>query len=237
MVLFFAEEIAMLPIPPGCWLCAMPLAFAIHGLCSVCLRQLLVHPACCPRCGLPAGCSTHQCGRCLRRPPPWQRLIAVSAWQPPLSQLVNRLKFYRATALAVMLARLLLLRWLQQRRESGLQRPDLLLTVPLHHYRAWQRGYNQLEEIAQRLVRWVPCRYAPQAITRVRAAKIQHRLGARARRKNLRGAFRLETAVRGYHIALLDDVVTTGSTAAEISRVLLANGAASVEIWCLCRTL
>lgn len=144
----------MLPIPPGCWLCAMPLAFAIHGLCSVCLRQLLVHPACCPRCGLPAGCSRHQCGRCLRRPPPWQRLIAVSAWQPPLSQLVNRLKFYRATALAVMLARLLLLRWLQQRRESGLQRPDLLLTVPLHHYRAWQRGYNQLEEIAQRLVRW-----------------------------------------------------------------------------------
>lgn len=227
----------MLSIPAGCWLCSMPLFFARHGLCSVCLRQLLVLQTSCPRCGLPLHVRMRECGRCLRRPPPWQRLIAVSAWQPPLSQLVNRLKFYRDTALAVMLARLLLLRWLQQRRESGLRRPDLLLTVPLHHYRAWQRGYNQLEDIAHRLAFWVPCRYLPYAITRTRAAKIQHRLGALARRKNLRGAFRLETDVRGYHITLLDDVVTTGSTAAEISRILLDNGAASVEIWCLCRTL
>ncbi|WP_407919835.1 DNA utilization protein GntX [Erwinia tasmaniensis] len=227
----------MLSIPAGCWLCAMPLAFAIHGLCNVCLRLLLVRSACCARCGLPSYAAAYDCGRCLRRPPPWQRLIAVSPWQPPLSQLVNRLKFYCDTALAATLARLLLLRWLQRRHESGLRRPDLLLTVPLHHHRAWRRGYNQLEDMAHRLAHWIPCRYLPDALRRVRGGKIQHRLGALARRKNLRGAFRLETAVRGYHIVLLDDVLTTGSTAAEISRILLASGAASVEIWCLCRTL
>jgi ComF family protein len=150
---------------------------------------------------------------------------------------VNRLKFYHGTAQAVMLARLILLSWLMRRRDHGLMRPSLLLSVPLHHHRAWRRGYNQLEDIARALARWTPCQYLPHALTRVRAGKVQHRLGALARRKNLRGAFRLETQVRGHHIALLDDVVTTGSTVAEISRILLAQGAASIQIWCLCRTL
>lgn len=227
----------MLPMPAGCWLCLMPLSLAQHGLCTVCLRHLLAMRGGCPRCGLPSGETTRECGRCLHSPPPWQWLVFVTPWQPPLSQLVNRLKFYRTTALAVMLARLILLCWLMQRRNSGLLRPDVLLTVPLHHRRAWQRGYNQLEDIAHCLARWTQCRYLPRAITRIRAGRIQHRLGALARRKNLRGAFTLEIDVRGLHITLLDDVVTTGSTAAEISRILLARGAASVQIWCLCRTL
>lgn len=227
----------MLPMPAGCWLCLMPLNLAQHGLCTVCLRRLLAMRGGCPRCGLPSGETTRECGRCLHQPPPWQWLVSVTPWQPPLSQLVNRLKFYHTTALAVMLARLILLCWLMQRRNSGLLRPDVLLTVPLHHRRAWQRGYNQLEDIAHCLARWTQCRYLPRAITRVRAGRIQHRLGALARRKNLRGAFTLEIDVRGLHITLLDDVVTTGSTAAEISRILLARGAASVQIWCLCRTL
>ncbi|MGW8232876.1 phosphoribosyltransferase family protein, partial [Klebsiella pneumoniae] len=56
-------------------------------------------------------------------------------------------------------------------------------------------------------------------------------------RQNLKNAFQLEFAVQGLHIALVDDVVTTGSTVAEISRLLLRNGAATVQVWCLCRTL
>ncbi|MCP2230953.1 ComF family protein [Erwinia aphidicola] len=215
----------------------MPLAVAAHGICSICLRGLPLRRHCCPRCGLGHHGGLHECGRCLRRPPPWGALLAVTPWQPPLSQLVNRLKFYHGTAQAVMLARLILLSWLMRRRDHGLMRPSLLLSVPLHHHRAWRRGYNQLEDIARALARWTPCQYLPHALTRVRAGKVQHRLGALARRKNLRGAFRLETQVRGHHIALLDDVVTTGSTVAEISRILLAQGAASIQIWCLCRTL
>jgi len=215
----------------------MPLAVAAHGICSICLRGLPLRRHCCPRCGLGHHGGLRECGRCLLRPPPWGALLAVTPWQPPLSQLVNRLKFYHGTAQAVMLARLILLSWLMRRRDHGLMRPSLLLSVPLHHHRAWRRGYNQLEDIARALARWTPCQYLPHALTRVRAGKVQHRLGALARRKNLRGAFRLETQVRGHHIALLDDVVTTGSTVAEISRILLAQGAASIQIWCLCRTL
>ena len=65
----------------------------------------------------------------------------------------------------------------------------------------------------------------------------QHQLSARLRKQNLKNAFQVELSVRGLHIAIVDDVVTTGSTVAEISRLLLRNGAATVQVWCLCRTL
>lgn len=227
----------MLPMPTTCWLCQMPLTFAHHGICSVCLRHLPPLPTCCPRCGLPSASARKECGACLLKPPYWHQMIMVSDWRPPLSDWVKRLKFYQATALSAMLARLLLLSWLDARRKHKLRRPDLLLCVPLHPSRAWLRGYNQMDDVTRHLARWLKCRYALAGISRHRKTRIQHQLLATARRRNLRGAFRVEIAVKGLHIALTDDVVTTGSTVGEISRILLAAGAASVQVWSLCRTL
>lgn len=227
----------MLPITAACWLCQMPLRLASHGLCSHCYRQLPLPPPCCPRCGLPALHVDTECGACLVRPPAWQRILFITDWQPPLSGWVKQLKFSRVTALSDMLARLMLLKWLSLRREHNLRRPDLVLCVPLHAKRAWRRGYNQVDAISRRMARWTGSHYAPAGLTRQRQTRVQHRLQAVARRKNLRGAFRVEIPVEGRHIALVDDVVTTGSTANEISRILLAAGAASVQVWSLCRTL
>ncbi|KOC91102.1 DNA utilization protein GntX [Winslowiella iniecta] len=227
----------MLPMPGCCWLCLMPLALHQHGICSFCYRQLPRHPAACPRCGLPAVCRTEQCGRCLRRPPPWQALCFVSGYQPPLSLLLTQFKFHRTTALSVMLARLILLSWWHERRLRPLARPAIIMAVPLHQRRAWRRGFNQADLLAHLLAHGCGSDYQPQALRRVRAGNVQHQLSASARRKNLRGAFRLEIDVRGRHIAVVDDVVTTGSTVGEISRLLMAAGAASVQVWCLCRTL
>lgn len=226
----------MLPMPALCWLCQLPLHIAVHGLCSVCLRALPPLPVLCPRCGLPAGSPRVACGRCQRSPPAWQALVCVSGYQPPLRRWVHQLKFSRITALRVMLARLLLLSWLDARRTRGLVRPDLLLCVPLHKSRACRRGYNQAALLAQPLAHWLGCEFR-DGIRRRRRGALQHRLRASQRRSNVRGAFRLEIAVRGRHIALIDDVVTTGHTVGEIGRILLAHGAASVQIWCLCRTL
>ncbi len=159
-----------------------------------------------------------------------QRLAA------PLSTWVNQLKFSGTTALRVMLARLLLLSWLNAYRSKRTSRPDLLMCVPLHSRRCWWRGYNQTALLPPPLAHWLGCAFSP-ALYRRRAGAVQHHLSARQRRRNLRGAFHLEADVTGRHIALIDDVVTTGSTVKEISRLLRAQGAASVHIWCLCRTL
>ncbi|MCL2892384.1 DNA utilization protein GntX [Brenneria tiliae] len=233
----------MLTIAARCWLCRLPLYHSRHGICSFCQRHLPPLPACCPRCGLPAGDTTRPCGRCLRNPPPWQAIIFVSDYVPPLNALIKEFKFNGKTELAAVLARQILLRWLAAHRERALPvapylpRPEQLFTVPLHKRRHWSRGFNQTELLARPLSHWLRCDYEPRAITRVRQTRIQQRLGAGARRKNLRGAFRCDLSLTGKQVALLDDVVTTGSTAAEISRMLLNRGAAGVQVWCLCRTL
>lgn len=109
----------MLTVPGLCWLCRMPLALSHWGVCSVCEKGLTGRTGVCPQCGLPAIHPHLPCGRCLRRPPPWQALVAVSGYTPPLSQLVHQLKFSRRSQLAKPLARLLLLALLRARRSRG----------------------------------------------------------------------------------------------------------------------
>ncbi|MBI0463053.1 phosphoribosyltransferase family protein, partial [Dickeya dianthicola] len=109
----------------------------------------------------------------------------------------------------------------------------------LHRFRLAGRTLTLL---ARLLARWLGCAYHPTALVRVRPTVPQQTLGARSRRRNLRGAFEcrhdvVNKQVVGKRLVLLDDVVTTGSTAAEVSRVLRQAGAQQVQVWCLCRTL
>lgn len=120
---------------------------------------------------------------------------------------------------------------------TGLQLPDRIISVPLWQRRHWRRGFNQSDLLCQPLSRWLHCRWDSEAVTRTRATATQHFLSARLRKRNLKNAFRLELPVQGRHMVIVDDVVTTGSTVAEIAQLLLRNGAATVQVWCLCRTL
>ncbi|PLY44217.1 DNA utilization protein GntX [Lelliottia sp. F153] len=227
----------MLSVPGLCWLCRMPLRMSRWGICSVCTRAFERRPPCCPQCGLSATRVDIPCGRCLQKPPPWGDLVAVDNYVQPLSGLIHQFKFSRQTQLAGPLARLLVLAVLQARRSRGLPAVDLLISVPLHRRRHWRRGYNQSDLLCRPLSRWLRCDWQPDALKRTHATAVQHRLSARLRKRNLKNAFRLDLAVKGRHIAIVDDVVTTGSTVAELSRLLLQSGAATVQVWCLCRTL
>lgn len=227
----------MLAIPGRCWLCRLPLARPTWGICSCCTASLLQPLACCLQCGLPALSGHLPCGRCLQRAPGWDTMAYVTDYLPPLSTLIHHLKFTGTPSLAPALARLLLLRILAARREGKLHLPDAILSVPLHHTRAWRRGYNQSALIATPLSRWLGLEHYPSAIKRIRASPAQHTLTAKERKRNLKGIFRVEIPVAGRHMAIVDDVVTTGSTVAEIARLLKRQGAATVQVWCLCRTL
>jgi ComF family protein len=148
-----------------------------------------------------------------------------------------RLKFAKQPELAMPLARLLLLRWQSRFRAAEVVRPDILLSVPLHRRRYFSRGYNQSELLAAPLARWLQCQYRPHALQRIRATPPQQRLSESARKMNLHRAFICRENFQGQHVALLDDVVTTGSTLCEISKLLRNQGIASLQIWCICRTL
>ncbi|MDA8478387.1 DNA utilization protein GntX [Citrobacter sp. Awk 4] len=227
----------MLTVPGLCWLCRMPLALGHWGICSVCAHSVRCRVCLCPQCGLPATHATLPCGRCLQKSPPWQRLVTVSDYAPPLSSLIHQLKFSRRCEVAVALSRLLLQEVLLARRATGLRLPDRIVSVPLWQRRHWRRGFNQSDLLCRPLARWLGCAWDSHSVTRVRATATQHHLSARLRKHNLKNAFRLELPVQGLHMVIVDDVVTTGSTVAEIAQLLLRNGAATVQVWCLCRTL
>lgn len=169
-----------------CWLCQMPLAIASWGICSRCASALLASEPLCPQCGLPAQSSTLPCGRCLQKPPPWQRLVTVNDYRPPLSGLIHQLKFNKRPELAPALARLLLLR-IRQRRD--LPRPDRIISVPLWQRRQWKRGFNQSDLLCRPLSRWLDCAWRSDALTRRRRTATQHQLSARLRKRNLKNAF------------------------------------------------
>lgn len=164
-------------------------------------------------------------------------MVTVSSYTPPLSHLVHQMKFSHRPELAQALARLLFLAVRDARRMQPLPVPDLLVNVPLWPRRQWRRGYNQSDLLCRQLAHWIGCRYEPAALKRTRMTRVQHQLSARLRKRNLKNAFRLELPVQGLHMVIVDDVVTTGSTVAEISQLLLRNGAATVQVWSLCRTL
>ncbi|MDC9594406.1 DNA utilization protein GntX [Xenorhabdus sp. IM139775] len=227
----------MLTMVGYCWLCHQNLYFAHHGICHICLRHLKRLQNVCPRCALPSATGNLPCGRCVKNPPPWQYLIAITDYMPPLSQLIRRYKYHSTPQLAPVLARVFLLHWLQGYREGRWHKPDSILGIPLHSRKRWQRGFDQIELITRSLSRWLQCPYQSGFLRRSRATLSQRGLSAAQRRTNLKQAFQLQGDFTDQHVAIFDDVITTGTTLHEASQLLIRAGARSVQAWAICRTL
>ena len=193
-------------------------------LCTECDAELprLVRPLC-PRCALesPGGAV---CGRCLREPPAYDATFAALAYEFPADVLVQALKFRGELALAPFLASLMAVE----------KRVDCVIPVPLSRDRLRQRGYNQAAEIA-RALRGVAIDLF--ACERTRESPPQMELPYDERQKNVRGAFRCTRSLAGAHVAVVDDVMTTGATLHELARTLKQAGALSVTNWVVARTL
>jgi ComF family protein len=125
----------------------------------------------------------------------------------------------------------------QRLAARGAPLPELLIPVPLHAARLQRRGYNQALELGRVLAGQLSLQLAPTGARRLRPTREQTALSAAERRRNVRGAFAVSTAVRGRHVALLDDVITTGNTVAELARAARKAGAARVEVWAVARAL
>lgn len=217
--------------PPTCLLCGDP----GHGgldLCRPCAEALPYIGVACPRCALPLAAPVPLiCGACQKKPPVFQAAYALLRYDEtgPSGHLIKSLKFGDRHAGARLLGALL--------AERLAQRPDLpeaIIPVPLHPSRYVKRGFNQSIEIARTVSRHLKIPLDPESCRRTRATAPQASLPAGERRKNVRGVF----AVQGLpyrHVAILDDVVTTGSTVNEIARILRRAGAERIEVWACAR--
>ena len=225
------RRLAFALLPPQCLLCGQR-SDAARDLCVACTADLMRNAVCCPRCALPLAAPAPLCGECLASEPPFSAGCAPFLYLAPLDQLVTRLKFGRSLAAGRVLSEL----WLDALRAAPPPRPDALLPVPLHAARLRERGYNQALELARPLARGLGIALRPDLLVRHRATTAQSDLDAAARRRNVRGAFGITPgAVLPPHVALVDDVMTTGTTLRECARTLLRGGVARVDVWVLAR--
>lgn len=225
------EQLGYLLLPPTCLLCGAA-GQPRRDLCADCQQDLSRPVWPCLLCGLPMRSSADRlCARCLRHPPVWDSLFAAFRYASPLDQLVFRLKYQGRLDAARLLGEL----FAESASASRLPRPDCLLPVPLHPQRLAERGFNQALELARPVARRLGLPLAAGDVSRVHRTLPQSGLNAAKRRRNLRNAFVAGSLLRGRHVAILDDVVTTGSTVAALTRALRKAGARRVDVWALAR--
>lgn len=208
-----------------CELCGDPAGAA--GICAPCHADLPWLGTACPMCARPAG-DTGACPECRATPPPFRRAVVPLAWAFPVDALVGRFKYAGALHYGALLGRLLG-EYCRDRRVDG------IVPVPLHSDRSRERGFNQAEELARQVALLAGVPLLRDACRRVVPTAPQAGLSARQRYRNLAGAFAAGRNLDGQRLAIVDDVLTTGTTAAEVARELLAAGALEVEVWAVAR--
>ena len=205
------------------------------GLCAACRDELPTLVQACQRCALPLPPAAATCARCLQRPPAFTCARAAWHYAFPVAQLLQRFKYQRDLAAGRTLAQLAAVQLapLLAAQES---RPDLLLPVPLHWRRYWQRGFNQAQLIAAEFGRQWELPVHPGLLRKRSASAAQQQLGRAQRLRNLQQSFFLRRPLPGLHVGLVDDVITTGATLEAASRTLLDAGASRVSAFALART-
>jgi ComF family protein len=223
-------------LPACCLLCGQ--ASPQRLLCPGCDNDLPRIGDCCGQCALPGGYGAARlCADCLRHQPAWDQAIAALVYEYPVDHLVRHFKFHKdmccGQLLADELARAVALKF-GQAEFIPEQKPDLLVPVPLHFLRRCRRGFNQAEVIATELQRVCGIPIQHKLLQRIAHTPAQSGLDRQARQKNLRDAFRC-APLQGTHVALVDDVLTTGATLQECARVLKRAGASRVSVWVAAR--
>lgn len=218
-------------LPPVCVLCGGPGQLPGIDLCRPCTDELPRNTSACGRCGNPlAGNigSATLCGGCLRHQPHFQQAHCAFRFVYPVDHLIRALKFQGQIVYGHVLGRLLA----QSLSGARLQPlPRCVVPVPLADQRFRGRGYNQAIEIGVPLARQLGIPLRTDLVVRQWQTREQTTLSRKERRKNVRGAFSVIGRLPVTHIAVLDDVVTTGSTANELARILRRAGAERVEVW------
>lgn len=212
-----------------CTLCA---GSAADGrLCSGCRADLPWNRVACPICALPQKTVAHACARCAAESPPFDFAWSAFRYEGPLPMLIAGLKYHAQFRHA----RLLGLEMAEALARRAAPLPSLLLPMPLHPRRLRWRGYNQALELARGIGARLAIDIDAEALRRIRATPDQIGTSAAKRRRNVKGAFAASAVLEGRHLALIDDVMTTGASVAELARACRKAGAAKIEVWTAAR--
>lgn len=224
--------------PDACLLCLGRRSGQALPICSGCQLDLpwLIHGCC--HCALPIPVGDVECAGCQQRRQPFQQVHCAWRYDFPLDMLIGSFKYASNWPAGRLLSLLLASHLEYLHQEDGLELAEVLVPVPLARKRLRQRGYNQAQMIANWLSKGLQVPVLSQAVDRIKTTKIQQGLNVHQREANVRNAFAVARPeqISGLHVALIDDVLTTGATCAALARALLAAGARRVDVYCLART-
>jgi ComF family protein len=238
------NKLSLRLLQPRCTLCDMPIDSECPFLCQLCNQELpYINKPLCLYCGQPYTYSKQRhnlndCPECRSEQPPWHHLIPCMYYTLECKYLIRQLKFSRQVQIGILFGRLLSHTITRQIDRGDIQRPEALLSIPLHRKRQRKRGYNQAHVIAQELAKQLKVPLISEGkLIRVKFTEPQSLQKMGMRKQNIQGAFKVTESLNVKHIALIDDVVTTGETIREATEVLAKSGVQSIDIWCVARTL
>jgi len=209
------------------------------ALCEFCHYALPWLGHSCSICALPlTDNNAIFCGQCLQKPPAFFTTKIPFRYDYPLDQLILDFKFQKKFSRGKTLSHLLIDFLRDAYKDEHL--PDAIIPVPIYWRRRFLRGFNQSEMLARDIAKTSSIPVLAKVCRRHHHQQSQKNSNRQTRQANLKNAFsinpKMQPLVEGKHVALLDDVVTTGATTRELSQLLMSNGAASVVVWALART-
>jgi ComF family protein len=209
------------------------------NLCLLCAEALPWNHIACKQCAAPLELSHGEgavCGECLQGPPLFfDQTYAAFIYQAPVVQMIGQLKFNQNLLFGAVLGQLLL-RFLQTKYPEGSHWPEAIIPVPLHAKRFSERGYNQAVELTHPLEKALNIPMNLNLCRRIKPTLAQTIATARERRINLKNAFIVENTHNLKHVAIVDDVLTTGSTATALAKVLKKSGVERIDLWMVAKT-
>lgn len=220
--------------PCRCILCGAICNGVGRSLCEPCLLDLPALGNVCLCCSihLPSSHGSNTvCGRCLKSPPDFDHVTAVFHYTHLIKHFVQQAKFNEHLPYLNLMGELLA----QHLKSSLTDKPDMLVPVPLHTSRYLDRGFNQSLEMGRLIARKLNIPLNDTLIVRQKKSQSQVSLSAKERQKNVRGIFSNSGRLNGQHVAVIDDVMTSGSTVNEVAKVLKKAQAGRVDVWVFAR--
>jgi ComF family protein len=227
------KSIQSLLFPGFCLVCGRKAAGG-RDLCCRCAAGLAYNHNPCRCCALPLPATSKPgslCGGCQNHQRPYEKVTAPCLYEGEIQRLHQAFKFHRKLSAGRLLSELLC----DAIESSDLPRPELLIPVPLHPSRVRQRGFNQAMELARVASRQLDIPVDQFCIRRCKATAPQSGLSKRERIGNIRGAFAMKRPVQAEHVAIIDDVMTTGMTIEQVARVLRRHGVRRIDAWVVAR--
>jgi ComF family protein len=220
-------DVEQLILPGACFFCLKKTNYA---WCKNCEQDFILDISRCPVC---ARQTPHNavCGACLMQLPDFTSAEVLFKYQYPVNYLIKAFKFYNRPELAHCFAEILANKIIEKA-----PLPKTIIPVPLHKKRQRERGYNQSQELAVQISKRLGLTLNPSLCRRIKNTDPQSTLPMKIRRKNVKDAFCLNSILIPKHIAIVDDVITTGSTINELARLLKKGGCQRIDVWAIART-